>query len=77
MKDATREAILQEIVDLIHTNTQLADDEITTKDVAEELDIDMEEAYRTLRREARNGKLTKRRLVIDGHIVCAWKKGER
>ena len=77
MNDATRDKILREIVELVRTDAQLADDEVTTKDIAEALEVEMEEAYRLLRRKVRDGELVKRRVMVDGHIVCAYRKVDK
>ena len=69
MNDATRDKILREIVELVRTDAQLADDEVTTKDIAEALEVEMEEAYKLLRRKVRDGELTKRRVMETG-ISC-------
>ncbi len=74
VKDSTREAILKEIVSLVHKYPPIADDEVTVEAVAEEMGIESEQAYHLLKRAVEKGALTVHKVVDDGHMRCAFRK---
>jgi predicted transcriptional regulator len=74
MKDATREAILREVVGMVRAHSDLEPDEFTTEDFAAEMNVTELEAYRMLRREIARGTLEKRSVTIGGHVRCAFRK---